>query len=394
MLHRALAIRAFERAKDKFVNFDRVFGVELEHYHRALEDLPRLTKEEIEEKLAGVPAPGALPTEEYGRFPGLVVPFARRWGHHREARAWALEILQGTTTFATDGSQIQPSKDFSIPVAAIQVAWFENHHSPERDHVKDAVVEVLPPEDLYEEGGDGFSESLVGERRFCLEVETLVDYICGHAGEDPKPIVFLDGSLIVSFAGKLRPERRGAYVQGVVRLLRAAEEWGVPLIGYVDTTHAKDMTGMLQRIAGLVDSQRIHDAQLLSGQMEWGDRSVSWLCAREGILDEYVDPETGRSFARDICFTYLRTASATHAARLEFPKWLLERGNLDRVIDVIRAECIVGNGYPYTIEAADATAVLTAQDRERFYGLFQEFVERNGLKMRFSSKAASKQRRR
>ncbi|MCL5960668.1 MAG: DNA double-strand break repair nuclease NurA, partial [Chloroflexi bacterium] len=394
--HRTLAVRALEAAKDKFATFDRAFGDELQLYRHALDGLARLSGAEIEERLAGVPSPGALPTGEFGRFPGLVIPFAQRWRNHQEARAWALQTLGGVTTFAVDGSQIQPSKDFSIPVAAIQVAWFENHHSPERAHVKDATVEVIPPEDLYVDSGDGyaFSESTVGQRRFCLEVDRLVEYVCEDRGEGPKPLVFLDGSLIVSFAGKLPPESRGAYVRGVVRLLRASEECGVPLVGYVDTTYAKDLTRMLQRVDGLMASQRVHDAQLLSSRMQWGDRSVAWICAREGILDEYLDAETGRPFGRGICFAYLKTTSGNPTARIEFPRWLLDKGNLDQVMDVIRAECIVGNGYPYTIEAADATAVLTAQDRERFYGLFQEFVERNGLNLRFSSKAASKQRRR
>ena len=35
----------------------------------------------------------------------------------------------------------------------------------------------------------------------------------------------------------------------------------------------------------------------------------------------------------------------------------------------------MGNGYPYAVETADAVAVITMQDRERFYRLLQEFAD-------------------
>jgi hypothetical protein len=60
----------------------------------------------------------------------------------------------------------------------------------------------------------------------------------------------------------------------------------------------------------------------------------------------------------------------------------------------VRAECIVGTGYPYCLETVDAVAVLTMEDRERFYRLFQEFAERENLALRFSRKAVSKRYRR
>jgi hypothetical protein len=63
-------------------------------------------------------------------------------------------------------------------------------------------------------------------------------------------------------------------------------------------------------------------------------------------------------------------------------------------MDVVRAECVVGNGYPYEIETADAVAVITMQNRERFCRVFQESAEKEGLPLRFSWKAVSKTQRR
>ena len=76
------------------------------------------------------------------------------------------------------------------------------------------------------------------------------------------------------------------------------------------------------------------------------------------------------------------------------PKWLVEAGRAEEIIDLVRAECVVGTGYPYAIETADALAVISTQDRQRFYALFQQFAEREGLGLTLARKARSKQSRR
>ncbi len=96
----------------------------------------------------------------------------------------------------------------------------------------------------------------------------------------------------------------------------------------------------------------------------------------------------------EVCFVYFQAALDRPPARIEFPRWLLDAGLLDRVLEVVRAEVIAGTGYPYPIEAADAVAVISAPDRARFYALFQEFAEREGIHLSFSRKALSKSRRR
>ena len=62
--------------------------------------------------------------------------------------------------------------------------------------------------------------------------------------------------------------------------------------------------------------------------------------------------------------------------------------------DIVRAEIIAGNGYPYAIETADAVSVISMQDRNEFYAHFQAFMERQGVKFTFSTKSLSKNRRR
>ena len=108
----------------------------------------------------------------------------------------------------------------------------------------------------------------------------------------------------------------------------------------------------------------------------------------------YTDHETGTSYSNEIYFTYLKINSGP-PARLEFPAWLLRAGMLDRVIDWVRAEAIGGGGYPYAIQAADAAAVITFADRQRYLRALEEFGRYHDIRtMLASAKQASKERRR
>jgi len=225
----------------------------------------------------------------------------------------------------------------------------------------------------------------------------------------PRAIGFLDGSLIVSFAGQMRPALRQRYVEAITALLDVSAATRVPIVGYVDTSYAGDLVALLDRLYGgarlsdagarlsdaglrLSDAgARLSDAGLLRREMAWGDRSEALQCARSDLVFE-DHPES--SYYGRVHFVYLKTTAENAPARLDLPAWLLEEELLNWVVDVVRAECIVGTGYPYAVETADALAVITMQDRERFYRLCQDFLAREGAPLRYSRKAYSKRGRR
>jgi hypothetical protein len=206
---------------------------------------------------------------------------------------------------------------------------------------------------------------------------------------DRPPVVFFDSLLVISFADTMQPRHRQFYVSEITSLLAISERTGIPVVGYVDVSFARDLTVMLANAFSLTTTHQISDAILLSAKMKWGDRTPIFVCGRSGILESYGDEWLDR-----IGFVYLKTSGDCPPARLDIPMWVYERGLLDYVIDTVRAEVVAGNGYPYAIETADATAVLTAMDREAFYGLFQEFAEKEKLSLRISRKALSKAVRR
>ena len=188
----------------------------------------------------------------------------------------------------------------------------------------------------------------------------------------------------------LAPRTREKYFEALC-LYSGPRDKRVPLVGFVDTSHAKDLS-TLRHLGNLPRTDRINDAHLLRGRMRWGDRTRAFICARDDTLRNYV--WGGGRLRRDIAFLYLQTTGDGPPARLDIPRWVVQEGLVDYVADVVRCEVIAGTGYPYCFEAVDAAAVLSMQDRELFYSQLQAFCERNGMRLRLAPKATSKRRRR
>ncbi len=423
MLHKGRLQAALNAKKGQFSLYDCSFSEQLQLYQDFLETLYQRysSSADVERFLPpdeiGLSSAGARPSIEFDRwlvdaayrdYHGPCMPFASSFGNHEQAREWA-ECIEGVTTVAVDGSQLLPWRDASIPVALVQVGFFINPHQAQRVYTKDVRLEVLAPDEIMEEvrkeeSGDPdnypYSEMQVTLRRYLLEVETLCQQMQQLAlerrADDPvySPVVFFDGSLVVSFAQTMPGPYREQYVASAVRLLQTSEDYRVPLIGYIDTSYARDMITMLRRLDAqqpqpvLRETKKIHDALLWQGHLNWGDRTPAMYCARNDILASYG------AYRNSVAFCYLQTTARRPPARLEFPRWMLEDGVLEPVLDVVRSEIIAGNGYPYAIETADAVSVITMQDRNEFYAHFQDFMEQQGGKFTFSTKSVSKKRRR
>ncbi len=399
MLSPAHVVSALERKRDRLSAFDRLSSEERARYGEALERLAALDRDAVWRQLGLIDRPGARPTAERVAGEPVVRRFAQEWNHHGAARDWALEVLRERTTVAVDGSEISPSRDYSIPVGAVQVARFVNPHCADDQYIKDIVFDILPPDELMDEANvDGFPDQQVKLRRFALECQLLTEEMERLAGREPLPVCFFDGSLVISFAANLPESLRRRYLAAITGLLHTSQDTGVPLVGYIDTSYAHDLVTMLHILFHPLPSEPgISDAALLrgpgaQGSMGWGDRSEALVCARDDELATKLSPDE-RYYER-VHFVYLKTTATNPPARLDLPAWVLEAGLLEEVLDVVRAECVVGVGYPYAVETADATAVITARDRERFYGILQEFVDRLGVELRYSRKALSKRGRR
>lgn len=407
MLERTRVIASLESKRDQFTGYD----AEIAEEQRRLADSFDAFRGKSSDELAAAIAqtmnewPGALPTEDIDDADGMRHAFDREWQNHQEARAWAYDILCERPVLAVDGSQITPTKDFSMPVGAVQVGWFVNEHRPAapdaQNYVKDVQFEVLAPNELGDEDdGDaegGFPNWRVNQQRFVMECAKLCDLMEEYSErpEAERPLCFFDGSFIISFAGQLRESRAKAYIEAVDRLLHCSRTTRTPLVGFVDSSYSRDVVTLLNLLYPNARISRSGDAALFRRVLTgWGDRSPLFLCARPDSLN--LDParSTRAPFYKDVAFAYVNLVGDRPPARLEMPRWILDAGRAGEVIDRVLAESVVGVGYPYAIETADALAVITQQDRERFYRIFQDFLKASGVDLSAARKMRSKRQRR
>ena len=398
VLDQRQVVGAFQRKQEQFQHFAATLEEQQAAFQSRLDALVGKERTDVEARLAdlGVDWPGALPTSEFDIADGLRISLGQKWANHQEARLWARDVLHRRPTVAVDGSQITPAGDYSVPVGAVQIGWFINPHDQGGEYVKDLAFDVLAPSELSDEDDEGeesFATQTVNQERFVRECEKLREIILSYAArpDDEKPLCFFDGSLIISFAGKIRASRARHYIGAIGRLLQASESCRVPLVAFVDTSLSRDIVTLIRLLSGQQSEGSLSDGGLLRRRLSrWGDRSPLFRCARgDGLsLDGRAD------FYRTVLFTYVHLSSDRPPARIELPQWIHAEGRTQEIIDLVLAECVVGAGYPYAIETADALAVISRQDRERFYALFQRFVQENGLEFSVAAKSRSKRIRR
>lgn len=392
-----------EKKRDAFLSYAEEQSADLTVYLDALEKLEQTPYADAVKICAGAENSGAVPADEFSVYASFAIPFALRWQNHEQARTWAMEVLQGRTTFAADGSQLYIEKETSLPVGAIQVGWFENPHDGSNTYEKNAEFSILSPKDLLENQDEPMNpETRVGELRFHAEVARVGEFLTAQKGWKDRgermPLAFFDGTLLVSFSLP-QTSLQDSFIKAMVNLVRHSRDCGVPLVGYVDRSFSRDLVSMLACFApSPTEKITLYDSAILHADIpgrrtvldHWGARTAFCYSNRRG-LQAFNDPTTGTSL---VGFTYLQTTSDSAPARLDVPSWIYEAGLIDEVTDTVRAECVVGLGYPYPLETADQTAVISFRDKEIFLAALQEFSSREKLGFKVSRKAASKKRRR
>lgn len=404
MLYRELLSNELHNQREDFVRFAETQSTDLTTYLQVLQQICELSSTEVLKKISSSENVGAIPSDELNGRNSFSFNFTEKWQNHEQARNWAFETLKNRTTFAADASQILPGRDISLPVAAIQVGWFENPHDETQSYEKNAKFTVLSPKELLENQDEPMNpETRVGEKRFHAEVDRVSEFLKKKKGWQERgerlPLAFFDGTLLVSFSLP-QTALQISFVQKMLELVHLSRETKVPVVGYIDRSFSRDLLNLLDAFDQKTtsESQTLYDATILHAETSnfqrvlknWGDRTCFCYSKRKG-LSAFIEQKTQRSL---VGFTYLQTTSDGSPARIDVPSWIYEEGFLDEILDTIRAECVIGLGYPYALETADATAVITARDREIFLGALQEFASREKLNFSVSRKSTSKGRRR
>ncbi|MEP6704180.1 MAG: DNA double-strand break repair nuclease NurA [Acidobacteriota bacterium] len=401
MLFRQTLNEELEKKREEFQRFISEHTSDVDAFLDGLMRLEQTSFADIDSRLSSGDKTAAVPSCEIadGSFSRR---FDKAWENHEQARRWAAEVLDARVTFAADGSQIYTGKETLVPIAAVQIGWFENPHDIDSSYEKNARFRLLTPADLLSEWEEPMNPDIrVEAARYLGEVERLGEFLEKKAGWQSRgermPLAFFDNPLLVPFSQKGLQKK---FLDATVGLVRQSKETGVPLVGYVDRSFSRDILSMLEAFLDgeSRSASAVFDASVLRGVKKdgsralgsWGDRTCFCYSTRRG-LEAFLDPLTGKS---DVGFAYLQTTADSAPARLDIPAWIYENDILNEVIDVVRAECVVGLGYPYVLETADQAAVISTRDREVFFRALQELTTREKLDFSVARKDASKQRRR
>ncbi|MDX1917770.1 MAG: DNA double-strand break repair nuclease NurA [Candidatus Caenarcaniphilales bacterium] len=322
---------------------------------------------------------------------GLIHPFPIPLNNKDDTLNWRDHVLLDRITMAVDGSQINPDKNLNLYCGAVQVGWFINPHCPGDPPEKDSEFELFIPSPKTEED-QVTVENEIALHRFELETERLSEMISEMANQKSRskiPLAIFDGSLTLSFMKSKELKRK--YEKAMSILLESSQKHQIPLIGYIDTSRSYNLVRSLKTVFPdkLADDRlppnSIYDSSLLADSLSgWGSRSAYfYYFEKEQVSSELLS---------QIGFFYLKSSSGSHnPVRIELPNWVFEQGLLDQIVEVVLAECLVGNGYPYPVEVADSVAVLTGQERDKFIDLLQKMT---GSKLSTSPKLLSKNIRR
>ena len=133
-----------------------------------------------------------------------------------------------------------------------------------------------------------------------------------------------------------------------------------------DCDHCPELDG--SRACDAVDG--IQDQMLFSSLLEPGQRSALFFSQSSAVEKYYRDNR--------VYFFYLRLED--EIARVEFPEWVaLKPGLLDLIHSLVLDQCRRGQGYPVALSEAHEKAVISGADRQEFWALVEEAMEREKM---------------
>lgn len=171
---------------------------------------------------------------------------------------------------------------------------------------------------------------------------------------------------------------------------------GVPVAGYVSNGRAPEVANLLRLVAcpkpALICDSCAKEQPPCEGHLPLADRRI-WetrlgpgersplFASQAAVLARYGEHRTA--------FFYVHVGA--EVARLEVPLWVAsEPAWLDRVHAVALDQAAKGLGYPIALAEAHHRAVVSGEDRARFFALVGQRLARAGLPIAVSPKQLKK----
>ncbi|KXB08697.1 hypothetical protein AKJ56_00610 [candidate division MSBL1 archaeon SCGC-AAA382N08] len=349
-----------------------------EKYEKAREKNPEEIMEEIESyENIGIPLEEKWQTE-----------FEKKFETNKEMRNWAYEILKGETVTGVDGSQAPADKVISLPIALVRAFGFVNKHNGEYERLEE--YRCLTSEENQVKSDDVYSRlnSLdVNFARFDLENKIAMESL-----QKSSSLVLIDNTFILSYllSGEIS-EYFNLHLKSLLKLLEKLEK-NTMISGVVDPSQSSEISTMLSK-AFDVKKTPVEDSALLYNYLDIFDRTCVYRSKRR-ILKRYKVNFGGSKtfdYSNEIGFFYIRTHSY-RPLRVEFPLWIHREGLVDKLANLIRASCIIGEGYPYELSKAHEYVTISGSEKEKFYEIVQKIADEEGIHYSISRKAFQKRR--
>lgn len=304
------------------------------------------------------------------------------------------------TVVAADGSQIAPSHHEIALCCLVNVGRIMYTYGTGERPLQDSRPTLYHTEEDLRPllGGrrHPMSEELLGTLRGFQELDALVE-LAELAVERGLPAVALVDGTLVPFmlegkGAEFQDEVAGRHVAAYDRLRRL----GVPVAGYVSNGRAPEVVNLLRLAACpkpklACDPCAKHappceahlplaDRRLWEARLRPGERSPLF-ASQAPVLARYGDHRTA------FCYVHV----GAEVARLEVPAWVAAEPEwLARVHAVALDQAAKGLGYPVALAESHHRAVVSGEDRARFFALVGQRLARAGLPVAVSPKQLKK----
>jgi hypothetical protein len=314
---------------------------------------------------------------------------------------------------AVDGSHIDVDRHTSARCCLINIGSVFLHYGQKPDAILHSEPMLYASEqeltivDPLGSGAQPIERDLLGIKRAVAECQALVE-LCEGLPTNLPALALLDGSLVMwGLGGQAYPDYvkkellENGFLRALDRLKESSQNKKLALASYISFPRSTDVVNAL-RVAlcpydppdcdrncprSVPSPQRaceavsgVQDSTLFSRILEPGERSATFISRSSVVQKQYGDHE--------VRFFYLK--GDEEIARVEFPRWVDERGLVDMVQALVLDQCRRGQGYPVALSEAHEQAVLTGADREQFQYLVELALSGKHLPTITSAKSRSK----
>ncbi len=315
---------------------------------------------------------------------------------------------------ACDGSHIDVDRHSPARCYLINIGSVILHYGSNPDAILESRATLYAGEqdlslaDPLGSRAESVEGALLGAKRAIEECRALANLV-SELPPDLPILALLDGSLILwGLAGQAHADfvknelLNEGFLTVLDQLREAGRERPLALASYISLPRSTEVVNAL-RVAicphDPVDCDRycpgrgtarecdavagIEDRNLFGLLLRDGERSPIFASLSSIVRNYYREHE--------IHFFYIR--GDEEIARVEFPKWVLDRGLVGLVHALTLDQCQRGQGYPVALSEAHEKAVISGAEREQFQQLVELALSEKGLPATTSAKNRSKRTR-